>query len=273
MNGNHCFIASKDSVFILSIRGSLLEFSEDAFNNWVLQDLNVKDQVDWPFSLQKGSKVSVGAMTGLKNILDMRDATLHQSLVQFVDSACSSGHSLLITGHSLGGNLATVTASWLYDHFHKGPKPAPALNVITYAAPAAGNLLFATDYLQKFPQSTRYENVNDIVPKFPVADRVAELDHLFYPGPRAVDVKVGYRFIKVGLNTIFAGMRLTLKGVEMAYGSSVYTQTNGNGMPVQVALSGKYSSPTVSNWFAEAGYQHSMEQYAKGLGAPVIHVP
>lgn len=271
INGNHCFIAKKDSLLVLSIRGSLLEFSEAAFNNWVLQDLNVKDQLDWPFSAQAGAKVSVGAFTGWKNITDMRDNVHHQTLLQFVDSACGPGSTLLITGHSLGGNLSTVCASWLYDHFHRSTKPLPGLNVITYAAPAAGNEAFAADYLHKFPGSTRYENVNDIVPKFPVADRVADLGHLYYPGPMATEIKVGYGFLKMGLTNVFTGMQLTLKGIGIANGNSPYMQTNGNGFPVQVPLSGKFSASTVANWFAEAGYQHSMEQYAKALGAPVIH--
>jgi hypothetical protein len=60
------------------------------------------------------------------------------------------------------------------------------------------------------------------------------------------------------------------EGLEIKNANSVYTQTNGNGNLTRVNLSGKNITNDAAGWFAEAGYQHSIEQYAANIGAPVI---
>jgi hypothetical protein len=39
---------------------------------------------------------------------------------------------------------------------------------------------------------------------------------------------------------------------------------------ITIPLSGKNDTNYPVSWFAEAGYQHGMAQYAAALGAPVI---
>jgi hypothetical protein len=82
---------------------------------------------------------------------------------------------------------------------------------------------------------------------------------------------VGYGFLKVSLSSIISGIQISLHGLAIRPGYSAYAQTNGNGTAISVPLSGSNKEQNAVSWFAEAGYQHSAEQYAKALGVPVIH--
>jgi hypothetical protein len=269
VDGNYAFAATNGSKYVLAIRGSLLQFSWDAFNNWVEQDLHVAKQQDWPFA-DSGSKarISQGSYEGWRNMNEMKDKG--KTLWQLLNSVMKPDTELLITGHSLGGNLATVYASWLSWNFKKSGNLKKNINVITLAAPAAGNTDFANDFNKKFPRSIRIENTHDIVPKFPVAKSVGDLGKLYSPAPAATKIETGFSFVSVKLSTVFSTLEITLKGLELINGNSVYTQTNGSGYPVTIKLSGKNNKDEIADWFAEAGYQHGIIQYAAALGAPVI---
>jgi hypothetical protein len=192
-------------------------------------------------------------------------------LKQFLDSATNQFTPLLITGHSLGGNLATVYSSWLQYEMKKAGKPFNYFSVITFAAPAPGNAVFAEDFNRNFPTALRIENTNDIVPKFPVANDISKLDDLYKPSPSAKEIEVDIAIISFKLTTVFDGIRLAIRAIELANNNSVYTHTKG--ITITVPHSGKNTNNTVEDFFAEAGYQHSVEQYAASVGAPVIRTP
>ena len=271
ISGNHAFVATDGSNYALAIRGSLLEFSWDAFDNWIYQDMNVATQRKWEFTDNiPGAKVSQGVYQGWQNMNNLKDTLTGKTLWQFLDSIITRDTPLYITGHSLGGNLATIYASWLSSDFKTSGHPRTNINVITFAAPAAGNAAFADDFNKKFPRSMRYENTNDMVPKFPVANSVGDLGNLYDPVPAAADISVGYKFLTVKLSTVFTTMKFALKGLEITNGNSVYTQPDGAGNSITIPLSGKNKTNEIADWFAEAGYQHSVEQYAAAVGAPVI---
>lgn len=69
--------------------------------------------------------------------------------------------NLYITGHSLGGALATINALDLSLNFKKNPV------VYTFAAPRSGNLEFAFTYNHKIPNTWRVANSHDEVPNLP----------------------------------------------------------------------------------------------------------
>jgi triacylglycerol lipase len=271
INGNYAFVATDGSNYALAIRGSLLEFSRAALDNWIYQDMNVATQKKWSFTDSiPGAKVSQGAYDGWQNMNNLKDTLISKTLWQFLDSVTTTNTPLYITGHSLGGNLATIYASWLSSNFKTAGHPRTNINVITFAAPAAGNAAFADDFNKKFPLSMRYENTNDMVPKFPVANSVGDLGNLYSPVPAASDISVGYKFLTVKLSTVFTTLKFALKGLEITNGNSVYTQPNGKGNAITIPLSGKNKNNEIADWFAEAGYQHSVGQYAVSIGAPVI---
>lgn len=270
VGGNYAFVASDGDVYAIGIRGSLLEFSEAALNNWLYNDLNVANQKDWSYSGEGSqAKISAGAYTGWQNMTQLSDINTGKKLWDFLNSLPEDA-SIVLTGHSLGGNLATVYASYLSGQWKLAGHPKMNLNVITFAAPAAGNKEFAESFNRDFPYSLRIENRNDIVPKFPVSDKLNELGSLFTPSPAATEISVGYKNLTVDLSKVFSLMGGAINLLRITNDLSPYIQTNDNGTLITVPLSGKNTSNTAANWFAEAGYQHGMEQYSKAFNAPVI---
>lgn len=283
LNGNHAFIATDNEKYVIAIRGSLIEFSWDAFENWIYQDLNIGSQEKWEYSNTSGAKISTGSYRGFQNLIKLKDKTSEKNILGFLQENIKDKNSIIITGHSLGGNLATVLASYLSFKL-KETNHTNEITVITFAAPAAGNTTFAKDFNAKFPQSVRIENEGDIVPKFPCASAVASLGKLYSTStststltltsssapPSASEITVGYKNVNTSLSNVFKGVSTIIAGLQLANGFSNFTQTNEGGTIIKVKLSGKNNSNDVASWFAEAGYQHGIAQYAAALKAPVV---
>ena len=268
--GNYTFIATNGTGYAISIRGSLLEFSWDAFQNWVYQDLNVTSLRDWPHTNDSSkARIAQGAWDGWQNLCNMTDKNTGISMLAFLESNTIIETPILVVGHSLGGNLATVYASYLWQHFRNNKKENNNINVITFAAPAAGNYYFAIDFNKKFPNSLRFENKNDLVPKFPTSLGVSSLGDLYDSLPSASAVVVGYKSSTVPLSRAFTMIGFALNVLEITAGGN-YTQPCGEGKKFIFPLSGKNANNTIESWLSEAGYQHGMEQYARQLGTPVI---
>ena len=270
VGGNYAFVASDGNTFAIAFRGSLISFTEDAFNNWIYHDLNVAVQDKWPYSNAEKARISQGSYAAWQNIEKMRDKTSGKSLWSFLSETVTDKNPLVLTGHSLGGNLAIVYTSYLWWKFNEAKKTKNNINVITFAAPAPGNKAFAEDFDSKFPASVRVENRNDIVPKFPCSNRLSALGDLFSDSLSASAISIGYKSVTTKLSTVFTWIGTALDVLELQSDFYGYTHTNGNGRLITLALSGKNSGNNAAAWFAEAGYQHGMAQYAAAFGAPVI---
>lgn len=269
LNGNHMFVATDKKNYTIAIRGSLIEFSWDAFENWIYQDLNIGTQEKWNYANTSGAKISTGSYRGFQNLIQLKDKTSGKDVLTFLKENTKDKNPIIITGHSLGGNLATVLASYisfkLKESNHKND-----INVITFAAPAAGNAMFAEDFNEKFPNSVRIENEGDIVPKFPCVSAVASLSKLYSDSLSADQITVGYKNINTSLSNVFRGISTIITGLQLTSGFSNFTQTNRSGTIIKVKLSGKNNSNDAGSWFSEAGYQHGIAQYAVALNAPVL---
>src|SRR5579859_3605230 len=119
-DGNYAFIATDPTLqyYVLAIRGSLpvldLFKSWDDFANWVLEDLDVITRVDWSYSNTSGALISSGANRAFNNLIGMTD-TLGSGLNvtdYLIQHAVNANAQIVITGHSLGGNMANVFASF-----------------------------------------------------------------------------------------------------------------------------------------------------------------
>lgn len=270
VGGNYAFVATDGNIYAIGIRGSLLEFSGDALSNWLYNDLNVASQKDWSYSEPgTNARISNGSYIGWQNLNQLKDTTSGALLWDFLN-ALPADAPIVLTGHSLGGNLATVYASYLKWQWKQEGNPKKNINVITFAAPAAGNKGFAESFDKEFPNSIRVENSNDIVPKFPVSGKIADLGNLFAPTPSASNVSIGYKGLTVTLSKTFLLMSGALDLLRITNNVSPYVQTNGTGSVIQIPLSGTNNSDDAKSWFAEAGYQHGMAKYSAALKAPVI---
>ncbi|MFN8285835.1 MAG: lipase family protein [Chitinophagales bacterium] len=281
IKGTYAFVAQDptQTSYVIAIRGSLLNFSWGAFYNWIEQDLNVATQVNWPYA-QAGitnAKVSQGAWDALQDLQSMGDRATLRTLIQFLATLPPTA-SISVVGHSLGGNLATTTASWLYWWFNQAGKTRNNISVCTFAAPAAGNQFFAQDFNSKLPVSMRFESINDIVPKFPVASEVLGLRDLYVPSPAATEIIVFHLGYDMYLSYFFYLASGGIIDVEYKSGfyinnvwnNSYYTQPDGSGYLMNIPVSGKYPTNDVTDWLEEAAYQHSINQYSTALGVPLV---
>lgn len=277
IDANYAFIAvdSTGKNYALAIRGSVPPksiFTDwDIFANWVLEDLGVVTQASWPYASTSQPRISSGAYLAFTNMLDMKDSLgSNQSLYDFlIANTVGDGKQLLITGHSLGGNLANVYASFYVQTLINSGKAAANVSLCTFAAPAAGNADFATDLDAKIPAAYHYQNINDIVPNFPVFDGLVFVSSLYLPKPLAVDIKVTHQDHPLRLNEAI----LLLAGVFFLYG---YQQPTNNYTIFNTNLNPQYQDTTVKSWLGQGGYQHQIANYANYLGVtlPVIpHTP
>ncbi len=96
---------------------------------------------------------------------------------------------LYITGHSKGGGIAPIAATYL--------KRAFGFNItqtITFAGPNSGNDEFARAYNNLYPNHVRYENYLDIVPLLP-------------PDPEFVDILEVIPYFPESLKELFNAMK------------------------------------------------------------------
>jgi hypothetical protein len=279
VNGNYAYIVHNPlrSQYIVAIRGSLLTFSWAAFDNWFYQDFNVFEQVPWqyPADPQNEPKISKGSDDGLNDLAQLvqtKPAGRTTMLDYLLANAVGKNQSITVTGHSLGGNLATVFAPWLLYQIRRRGLPAPPLfPVFTFAAPPAGNDAFARAYDASFPASWRYYNLLDIVPKASVLVSMLNMCDLYTPAPvaRGIEIYDGYTLCNA-IEAVAASIALS-----EAYNRSFYSQTNlrRGAVPLSTkvdhcmtALS-DLSEPPLVQWFERAGCEHGHNTYLRLLGA------
>jgi triacylglycerol lipase len=152
---------SETGQLAVSIRGSDFSF----WLNWI-QDLAAVTLVPYDqfvTSASSTAQIARGTAIGLRNVLRMQDGT--ESLEAFL-AAAPEGTPILITGHSLGGCIASVLAPCVANWVGS----ASAVSIYTIAAPSPGNAEFAAYYntlfTDQFGDSTafRFSNSLDVVP-------------------------------------------------------------------------------------------------------------
>ncbi len=173
---NMLYVAKKKNaaVYAVSIRGTDPLFIRD----WV-EDLRVIGLVHFPFT--KGGdptvKVAGGALVGLTTLIGLTDQTTYaapnpaagtklEDFLRTMAFQTPAGIEVHVTGHSLGGCLASEVAAWLAfqaPQWQQIPGPVK-IRAFTFAAPSAGNSKFANYCNQLFPDSYRVFDTLDVVP-------------------------------------------------------------------------------------------------------------
>lgn len=137
-NGAQCHVVWNDTEFVICFRGTEpKEFSD------IKADLNAI-----PRAAQSGGLVHSGFRTELDKVWD----NIQPFLVN------STEKNFFITGHSLGGAMATIAASRLKDR---------VTCLYTYGSPRVGNSTFVKSFSNV--KHYRHVNNNDIVASVPFA--------------------------------------------------------------------------------------------------------
>lgn len=268
-DGNYAFIAVDPTGdnYGLAIRGSLppqdIFKSWAAFANWVLEDLDVITRAKWPYASTPNPEISTGANTAFNNVLTMTDTLAAPgkgvSVTDYLTTnVINAGKQLIITGHSLGGNVANVFSSY----FVTTVGASSNISLFTFAAPAAGNPDFANDLDSKLSTAWHYQNSNDIVPNFPVSPDIVKVGFLYFPKPEASAITVTYKNHTVSLREAF----ILLAGVFLLYD---YQQQANNYTTFGTDLYPEYDENTAADWFGQAGAQHAVINYANFINASV----
>lgn len=272
IQGNLAFIAFNGVQYVVAIRGSILNFSWAAFDNWFKQDFNILEQTPWKYSKNTSTKpmISLGASEGLNNLLSLKNSSGETILAFLMEHAVKKRKFLCVTGHSLGANLSTVFAPWLLYQIQQAGQPVPGIfSVLTFAAPSAGNKAFAEQFDASFTNSWRFYNVIDIVPFS--ANNISGLGNLFpSPAPSAQSIYATYKGSKITLAEAFTAISLAIDLSEVYYGS-YYSHTNANRGSEPLNANKKIfpvsSTDPLAAWFEQAGQQHSHVNYLNWMGA------
>ncbi|MNK00460.1 Lipase (class 3) [compost metagenome] len=274
--GNYALIANNGDQYLLAIRGSVLDFSESALEDWFEEDFNVLAQDPWTYIETNGSPmVSAGTSVGMNNLNNLFDFN-GNSITDFLGNLTDSD-SLCVTGHSLGGGLAPIYALYLkYWYSTYQPTVNPAMNIVTFAGPTVSNADFGSLFIQYFNGSyTAYVNIIDIVPM--AASNIANIGNLYFGDdnsdePRAADIYMPSH-PDITLQAFFDAADVAIITAQ-AYEESWYTPL-ADGEVTQLNT----DSAIISNdytgfdaWMEQAGSQHGSNNYLQLMGLQPINL-
>ncbi len=274
VGGNYAIITKNKSAnqYVLTIRGSVIEFSNEGFQNFVLQDFNIFTIKKWPYAdTVKEAYISNGAWLGFQNLLQLQDTETGLTIKEFIEQKISATSTLVITGHSLGGNLAYPLAGYLKKELPAAKKGI--LQLITFGAPAAGNAAFVQDMEDKFPAAERYVMDKDIATVFPDTEKISALAKMI--GLDSV-LQLGSLNIKGLATKINASKLLDIAG-EILEKTNVINKTNKYVQSDKhlrlltvtdtIALNKVLSAQAI---FGNAYRYHRVDAYAELLGGEAL---
>jgi len=156
-NSTQCYLANNDKFAIVAFRGSEIWKRKEAFDlKEMFAELNTNVDI-WLTDWQQGGKVH----RGFKQALD----EVWPDLLPYIRGLHNKGCKIWITGHSLGGALATLFASQ-YNN---------AQGVYTFGSPRVGNKVFKENFEVKI---YRFVNNDDIVPWVPPPGKYVHVGEL-----------------------------------------------------------------------------------------------
>jgi len=208
----------------------------------IWEDVDASDPRPMPWALNDPARIASGTLDGLAVIQALTDPATGQPLTQFLASflaqPANANVTILVTGHSLGGCLATIVAIWIRILLpdHRG-----TIQPITFAAPTAGNSGFATYYNALFPAARRFQNSLDVIP-------------LAYCDLGGIDSIYAANTLDTP-DIIWLGV-LGMKGALDIMEASYVQPAQG-----QQILPGAFLPNDSTDWYAQALHQHHLATY------------
>ncbi len=148
------------------LRGTDAYVSDWGIVEQIWEDLDVTGQSPMPWAPNNPARLANGTIDGLNKIAAMssKGVGLIDFLASFLSSPANQNPVLVVTGHSLGGCLASVVAPWAKTLLAARGVNAPTVPC-TFAGPTAGDAAFASYFASTFRYSLRYYNSLDVVPR------------------------------------------------------------------------------------------------------------
>ncbi len=167
VDNTQVFIGENETSIVAAFRGSEAPDSIDGFKDWLLTNANnflilPEGRIGTDFAAAGvGARFHRGFMSALADIWGPMFAAL--------DGAMSkSERPLWITGHSLGGAVALLSAWRLQQQF------VSVHEIYTFGAPMIGNELAAQAFEKQFPGKIfRFVDDLDVVPLLPTVSLIA----------------------------------------------------------------------------------------------------
>ena len=213
-----------------------------------LQDLELS-LVDLPWTDPKApddAKISIGIKNAFDRLKAMKQ-TFPSGEVTALDflKNLDGRNEIMVTGHSLGGCLASVVPLWLKAELGA---IGSSIKPITLAGQSAGNQAFATYFQTTFPGLVRFYNELDVVPKLWNYYSLESVKSLYpSPGPKC---------------DLF--WKVLMDAAMLDAGHNFFQPDNGH------KLDGKVYDE--NGWFEfakEVGAQHNHNYYMYLLGIPL----
>ncbi|MFH8381432.1 IPT/TIG domain-containing protein [Kitasatospora sp. NPDC018058] len=258
-NANMAYIAKStngSNEFAVAARGTDADWTD------ILEDLEVGKVVPFPESgspkpvVSKGAKDAFDRVTNARSIASPSpNVTLVQALAAALKAAPSSPQpTVYLTGHSLGGCIATMLAPYLQAQAKTWPKQ-PKFAVITYAAPTAGLQSFV-DYFNSLSWviDERQNNAYDLVPHA-WADLDTTAGWYPSPGPQATDE------VKLLIGTF---SQRTKGNVYVQPGTLCLMNTG------YTSLNKSLVNKTTQDFLGQVAFQHANSTYLELVGAPDV---
>jgi len=211
----------------------------------VREIFDVGSQVTWQYPATSGASISTGANDALNDVLGLQAAD-GSTLLDWISNVVlptSPTAALWVTGHSLGGLIASMLAPYLYNWLAE-QNVAQALHVYTFAAPTAGDAAFGALAAQAGSINNRVYNDLDVVPL--AFGNLQGMETIYQPTYSWPDF-----------------LRDWVKKTIALMGSYTYVQPP----TVDYSLAG---SSMGSDYVSEALDQHNHNTYLQLLGAPIL---
>ncbi|HJQ39626.1 MAG TPA: IPT/TIG domain-containing protein [Thermoanaerobaculia bacterium] len=247
---NLVYIAQGTAAIAVVLRGTVGGAPIDT-----LEDMNVSSQLPFAPASSQNGKISAGAMQAFTETVSAPSATFGDTLLQRLELVLynNPGATVFITGHSLGGAIATTLSMYLKTLSWMSSAP---MKVYTFAAPTAGDAGFATAIGNAIPSGcyVGYWNYYDVVPH-----AWSNLDQVktYFPPPGPKPGVLIPQIIK-NLNDKVTGMDYTQPSNQTVLNSPPASQMKD--------LGGTQSDGVIACWAEEVGFQHNNNTYLALLG-------
>lgn len=249
--GNLLYVAvdsTSDTIYYaICARGTIFNFAD------IEEDLEVWYMVPWPYSASNDS-IAFGSLKGLDTLLNTTDPITNQSLQTFLNNIQGDKLKMFITGHSLGGAMATLLTSWFVD---LGFTSRFKLESYTFAAPTVGNVSFVNNFHTKLlnagAESHRCVNNKDVVP------------YAWSSLPAIINDQVP-TIVPAAVQSTIMFVHQTLLDSGIVYKHVETRRFLGSLAPQNCGTPGTYEA-----YFCWVGFEHSSAVYLTLLGADTIN--